>query len=520
MHHQLTDRFCGFKYTLSMPATAIKTRDPDQLLQIIDEQYQEIHWLREQNRLLKHHRFGSSSEHVSPDQVPLFELDIDQYKTCLDNSNNETTTISSHTRRKPKRLTLSKDLPRQRVPLDLNDDQKTCPCCDSGLTKITDEITEKVEYVPASLMVKEYARAKYACKACEGHIERAPMPPMLLPKSIFSASLLAYLIVSKFADALPLYRMERMFARLGFTLPRSTQCRGLLKVAILLKPVVGCMTDAIREGPCIATDDTILPLQNDIKDRKRVIDARLWIYSGGPPDKPPLHVFEFSRSRALQHPHAFLAGYEGYLLADGYPGYTSLCKKEKIQHVACWAHARRKFVETVKSATKTHRAHEAIATIKALYKVENTVKALPMNERASYRQEHAKPILEEFGQWLEQTYQATPARSNLGKAVKYCLNFWPELNRYIEADYLCIDNNNSERHIRSIAIGRKNYMTTGSVRGGEAAAIFYSLVESCRSYKINVLHYMTDVLERLPACKTREDYQALMPNRWAEKHGQ
>ena len=314
--------------------------------------------------------------------------------------------------------------------------------------------------------------------------------------------------------------MERMFERLGFTLPRSTQCRGLLKVAVLLKPIVQYMIQEIRSGPCIATDDTILPLQNDIPGRKRVIDARLWIYSGGPPDKPPLHVFEFSRSRSQRYPHAFLAGYEGYLLADGYPGYTSLCKKEKIKHSACWAHARRKFVETVKSATKTHRAHEAIATIKELYRVEDTVKTLPMDERAAYRKEHAKPILKEFGQWLENTYQAAPARSNLGKAVKYCLNFWPELNRYVEADYLRIDNNNSERHIRSVAIGRKNFLFTGSVRGGEAAAIFYSLVESCRSYHINVLHYMTDVLERLPVCKTAQDYQALMPNRWAEKHSQ
>ena len=177
-------------------------------------------------------------------------------------------------------------------------------------------------------------------------------------------------------------------------------------------------------------------------------------------------------------------------------------------------------METVKSASKTHRAHEAIATIKSLYKVEDTVKTLPMSERSAYRKEHAKSILEEFGEWLNAVYRATPARSNLGKAVKYSLNFWPELNRYVDADYLSIDNNNAERHIRSIAIGRKNFLFTGSQRGGEAAAVFYSLVESCRSYKINVLHYMTDVLEQLPSCKATEDYQALMPNRWAEKHSQ
>jgi len=240
-----------------MLSEEIQTRDPDDLLKIIDEQDQEITWLREQNRLLTHYRFGSKSEDVSPDQVPLFPLDTDQYKQCLEHDGNQPTTVQSHKRRKPKRLTLSKNLPRTRIPLDLEDTEKTCPCCESQLTKITDEITEKVEYVPASLLVKEFARAKYACKVCEGHIVRAPMPPVLLPKSIFTASLLAYLIVSKFADSLPLYRMERMFQRLGFTLPRSTQCRGLLKVAVLLKPIIQCMIQEIRSGPSIATDDTI-----------------------------------------------------------------------------------------------------------------------------------------------------------------------------------------------------------------------------------------------------------------------
>jgi len=254
-----------------------------------------------------HRSFDGLAILAQPDQVPLFPLDTDHYQQCLTHAENLPTTVHSHKRRKPKRLTLSTDLPRTRVSLYLDDKEKTCPCCESPLTKITDEITEKVEYVPASLMVNEFARAKYACKACEGHIVRAPMPSLLLPKSIFTPSLLAYLIVSKFADSFPLYRMERMFRRLGFTLPRSTQCRGLLKVAILLKPIVQCMIQAIRSGPCIATDDTILPLKNDIPDRRSVIDARLWIYSGGPPDKPPLHVFEFSRSRSQQYPHRFLA---------------------------------------------------------------------------------------------------------------------------------------------------------------------------------------------------------------------
>ena len=495
----------------------VKSRDPDVLLQIIVEQDHEIAYLQEQLKLLRHHRFGASSDKVSPDQVPLFPLDETEYATCLEESSNQPIEIKPHQRKKPKRLSLSKDLPRQRIELDLQDDEKHCPCCQAELTKITDDITEKVEYQPARLTVKEYARAKYACKACDGHIQRAALPPMILPKSIFSASLLAYLIVSKFADSLPLYRQERMFERLGFTLPRSTQCRGLLKTAEQLKPIIACMVDTIRAGPCIATDDTILPLQNDIDGRGRVIDARLWIYAGGPPDKPPLYVFEFTRSRSQTGPQAFLSGYKGYLLADGYPGYNIVFRENEVQHVACMAHCRRKFVETVKSATKTHRAHEAIAFIKQLYHIEAQVKTLPYEQRAAYRQIHAVPILDRFEHWLQQTHQGVTDRSNLGKAVKYTLNLWPALTRYTQENYLSIDNNDAERHIRSVALGRKNFLFVGSERGGEAAAIYYSLVESCRSYNINVLHYFMDVLERLPLCQTREQYQALTPDRWQSR---
>lgn len=382
------------------------------------------------------------------------------------------------------------------------------------MTKIGEDITKKVEFIPATLKVKEYARAKYACKHCQGHIKRADLPPMIMSKSVLSASILAYIIVSKFVDHLPLHRIERQFERLGCYLPRSMQCRGLLTIADKLAILVKLMSDDIRAGPVIATDDTVMPLQNDIPGRGRTIQGRLWVYRGGPPGEPPLIVFRFTRTRSQSEPLDFFKEYKGYLLGDGYPGYQLLFKSGEIKHVACNVRARRKFVEVVRSMKKAHRAHEAIAMYKQLYKIEKVVKTLPMNERSAYRQEHAVPILKQMEAWLLYQQSAVLPKSNLGKAVNYCLNLWPALKRYVESDFLNPDNNEVERIVRSAALGRKNFLFAGSERGGEAIATFYSLVESAKAHNLNVLHYLTDILERLPCCKTSEDFLALTPNRW------
>jgi transposase len=498
-----------------MISTEIQTRDPDQLLVIIDEQDQEIEQLKEALRLLRHNRFGASQESFNALQVPLFPIDEGEYKACLEQADNDKTVVPAHQRRKPKnRVTLADHLPRERVEVDLSEEEKTCPCCQAEMTKIGEDITKTIEFVPATLFVKEYARAKYACKHCEGHIQRADIPPMILPKSLLSASILAYIIVSKFVDHLPLHRIERQFERLGCYLPRGLQCRGLLKVAEQLAILIQIMSDDIRAGPVIATDDTIMPLQNDIPGRKRTIQGRLWVYRGGPPGVPPLIVFRFTRTRSQSEPLDFFKGYKGYLMSDGYPGYQLLFKNSEIKHVACNVHSRRKFVEVVRSTKKVHRAHDAIAMYKQLYKVENVVKILPMNERSAYRQEHAVPILKQMEAWLLDQQSAVLPKSKLGNAINYCLNLWPALTRYVEADYLKPDNNEVERIVRSAALGRKNYLFAGSERGGEAIATFYSLVESAKAHNLNVLHYLTDVLERLPYCKATEDYLALTPNRW------
>lgn len=232
------------------------------------------------------------------------------------------------------------------------------------------------------------------------------MPPQLIPKSFASASLLAYLIVSKYVDHLPLYRIEKQFSRLGIHLPRSTMCDWLMAVAKKLHPVVEAMRETVLCGPRIWTDDTIIPQQNDDPLRKTTKQARLWVYIGGPLKDPPLVVYGYPRTRSQTGPHAFLKHYEGFLQTDAYGGYQGLYESGTIKEVACWAHCRRKFYEASIATKGENRAHYALLQIHRIYQVEWECKDLPGDQRKAYRIERAKPVLDEFKQWADQQIDA------------------------------------------------------------------------------------------------------------------
>jgi transposase len=496
-----------------MQVSASITDDPDKLKTIISEQQKEINLLRAQLQLLRHQRFGATSEKISPDQLPLFSTDPEDYKNALEKESIDIE-VRSHKRKPKRRLGFADNLPVERVELDLPEEEKTCSCCNTPLTKIGEESTKQVEYVPASVKVKDYIRFKYACKHCEGTVKRAALPPQLIPKSFATASLIAYLIVSKYVDHLPLYRIEKQFERLGIYLPRSTMCDWLMAVAVKLFPLIEAMQKIILNGPRIWTDDTIIPLQNDDPLRKTVKQARLWVYIGGPLKDPPLVVYDYTRTRSQQGPHAFLEGYEGFLQADAYSGYQGLYESGNIIEVACMAHCRRKFYEAAIATQGNSRAHYALMQIRKIYQVEWACKDMQDAQRKAYRMEYAKPILDNFKVWAENQVDAVLPKSPLGKALFYMLNHWSALNRYLDEGFLKPDNNKAEQHIRPIALGRKNYLFVGSDRGGNAAATYYSLVETCKNYNINPLVYFMDVLTRLPDCKTEEDVQQLIPSNW------
>ncbi|MDH5217202.1 MAG: IS66 family transposase, partial [Gammaproteobacteria bacterium] len=284
-----------------------------------------------------------------------------------------------------------------------------------------------------------------------------------------------------------------------------------------LQPLIAILNQKILSSSRIWTDDTILPLQNDDPKRNKIIQARLWVYIGGPRKDPPLVVYDYSKTRSSKWPIEKLKDYRGYKHADGFPGYKALHKNDNVKFVACWAHARRKFHEASLVTQNPGKAQTMLDYIRLLYKVETDCKHMSNKNRKQYRKMHAKPILKHIKAWAEIQVNSVLPKSQLGKALQYLLNHWHGLIRYLDAGHLLPDNNTAEQHIRPVALGRKNYLFVGSDRGGHAAAMFYSLMATCKIYGINPYEYLVDVLTRLPECETGEDYEKLVPGKWTKK---
>lgn len=491
--------------------TAGSSSSIDELHHCIHGLREEIRVLKEQLRLALRRQFGSSSEAFCADQLSLLELDdVDVVITESKEPNDTPSPRKPRTTRQA--VIISKDTPVERIEVDLDESAKTCDCCGGTLHRIGEDCSYQVEIIPAQTKVIETARPKYGCRGCETGIKQALLPPQPIPKSMASASLLAYLIVSKYVDHIPLNRLEQILKRHGIILPRSTQCDWLMACASLLKPLVALMRSDLLKAPQIFTDDTILPLQNDQASRNRLIQARLWVYATQSRTGPPMVLYDFTRTRGKSGPHTFLQGYRGYVQADAYGGYDGLYAAG-AKEVACMAHCRRYFFEASESEVTHGPAHHVLMQIGELYRLERTIKYHRPKQRKKQRRLHAKPVLKRLHRWLLAQRVKHLPKGKFAKAVNYALNHWSALTRYCEAGYLEIDNNYSEREMRPIALGRKNYLFTGSERGGEAAAIFYSLVESAKANGLNLHSYLTAVIKRIPAAKTHE-LDTLLPYCW------
>ncbi len=479
-------------------SSSVLTTDVPQLHTMVNELQSQVDYLKEQLQLAIRGQFGSKADVVNLDQMPLFEGEDTELVT-MDSARDAGKSSSSSTKEKgTQTLRILKELPTVREDIELPEDQRHCECCGHELRDIGSDVQVQIEYQPATLTRKAIHRHKYACKHCKGGIERVPPKAVPIPKSWASASLLAYLIVSKYADHLPLYRIDKRLERLGLVLPRKTQGDWLLKSGELLSSLVKIMmADVLKRGH-VYTDDTILPLQNDDPSRKRTLQSRIWVYRTDDQHGPPIVTYDFSRSRSKEAPANMLGSFRGYLQADAYTGYDHLYLNGDIKEVACWAHTRRKFVEAA-SLTKTPtRAHSAVQRINALYRLERQWKALSEEERKQQRKDKSQPLLDELHEWLENQANAVLPKSALGKAFSYTLKNWDALYRYSTTGHLNIDNNWAEQSMRPIALGRKNYLFVGSETAGHNAAILYSLVETCKANKINPLSYLTYVLEELP----------------------
>jgi transposase len=408
------------------------------------------------------------------------------------------------------------DLPREREVLDLTEAEKTCPCCGEGRVRIGADVSERLDYRPACLFVRVLERPTYVCRHCEQkgdniQATQRPLPPEPIPRSAVGAGLLAHVLVSKWWDHLPLYRLEGILARLGWEVSRSTLCDQTMRCAELLTPLYDCMCRRVRASFALHADDTPIVLLNPRRT------AYAWVYVGDQTN--PYTVFDLSAGRSQEFPEKFLAGYRSFLHADAYAGYNPLYAA-CATHVGCWAHARRGFFEAKDSDPA--RAHEALARIRLLYAVEAEAKAqgLVGTDLAVYRREHAGPVLHSFADWLAQEVPRVLPKSKIGEAIGYAANQWPTLVRYVQDGRLTIDNAPAEQAIRPLAVGRRNWLQIAGDGGLQSAAVLLSVAASVKRHGVNPWAYVRNALMESAARKPDADLGDLLPDVWAKSRGE
>ena len=461
---------------------------------------------------LRRMHFGASSEQLSG------QADLFGEKLALPVPPEAIETITYERARSKGRPKLPADLPRTRIDYDLSQEEKSEF---ERLTKIGEEVSETLDFTAAKLSVIEHVRAKYRCeKEGASTIRVAAAEPSPIAKSNASAGLLAHVLVSKYADGLPLNRQERILKRHGLEISRATLCDWALKSTELLERLLDLLKGHVLRSPVIFGDDTTIDLI--LGGRGAAFTARLWAYvsagavrdaQGTWHEYPQAAYFEFTQTREGIHPTRFLAGYTGYLQADDYAGYHATFRTGRVIHVACWAHARRGFFDIAKTQKEPGLAAEALAFIGRIYEIERRAKERPPDERLAMRQAQTVPLLSQFKLWLEGHYRMLLPKGPLGQAVHYALSNWQALTRFTENGILAPDSNLVERTIRPIAIGRKAWLFTASARGGRAAAAAFSLIETCKLNGVEPFAYLKDVLGRINSHRLDRLHE-LLPFNW------
>lgn len=459
--------------------------------------------------------FGRSSERMDPAQLRIaFGSLVDEaVRAVLDPPPADTEATATKERKKreeaPRGAAAHESVERVRETREPDADERTCLGCSEPLRRIGEDVTSSLEWIPGRFVVREIARGKWACRCGEGSVVTAPLPKRPIEKSIASASFLSHLVVGKYQDHLPVARQVAIFERSGVTLSESTLSDWLHATAQMLRPIRDVVREQILAGDIVRIDDTRLEMQRNSKSlpKKRCF---LWEYR----DDSGATVFDFTLTRSGDEPQRFLTGFKGFVQSDGYAAHNQLFAKDRCRRrVGCWAHVRRGFVKALESAPV--EASLAVALIGRLYDVERDARERQLGpaERARLRRERCPRVLDMLRNFLDEWAVTALPRSALGEAVGYALSQWPTLKVYLDDGRLEVDNNDVESAIRGIALGRKNHLFVGSERGGHDAAIFYSVIESCRAADVEPSAYLNDVIDRITADRTT-DPRSLTPQAW------
>jgi transposase len=480
-------------------------------------QLQEKHAeLAETLALFRRYLFGPRRERLrdDPGQGHLFDLHDTAFapETAASTAPDTASPVQRPKAAGTKRRTSLDHLPHIRIEHDLPEDEKICSCCGGAKQRIGEDLSRELEFVPAKLEVKVHVLPKYACPKCRDGVASPPVPPKPVPGGIAGPGLVAYVLVSKFADHLTLYRLEDILTRHGVYLSRSTLCDWVRNAAWLLEPLAELQKTLVLRSEVIWTDDTYVNALGGEKPGST--KARFWVYLSA--SAAPYSVYDFTMSRSRDGPATFLADYHGFLQADAYGGYDGifLGSNGTIVEVACWAHARRKFYDARSNAPR--ESNQVLEWIRQLYDIEDRSRDMTPAERQALRQRESVPILDRIEAYLDELSPRILPKSALGKAITYARNQRAALRVYASDGRLTIDNNVSERTLRIQAIGRKNWEFLGSVEAGPRAAVLFTILAGAKRHRLEPWAYLRDVLLRLSAGET--DLEALLPDRWGASH--
>lgn len=448
--------------------------------------------------------YGRRSEQLGPAQRQLFEESLEEDIVAIQTELETLKESPSAPRRQPKRLPLPEHLPR----VEVRHEPASCACtqCGNALTPMGEDVTEQLDCKPAEFFVRRHIYPKYACRTCET-VTTAPSEASVIERGRPAPGLLAHVLISKYADHLPLYRQQQIYQRSGVELARSTLADWTGATGVALLPLVSAMKAELLQRSVIHADETPVALLDPGAGKT----ARAYLFAYCATDGPPITIFDFCTSRSGEHAKRFLGAFRGHLVVDDYSGYKALFA-QGITEVGCWAHIRRLFFE-LHAANASAHAEPALRQIAELYRIEAEIQCLDPPERLARRQRDARAVLDVFERWIDQVSANVSPNSGLAKALAHTRKRWPALVRYVDDAALPIDNNPVERSIRPIAVGRKNWLFAGSKSAGERAAAIMSLIATARQNGHEPYAYLKDVLTRLPTHPDRRIVE-LLPHRW------
>lgn len=479
--------------------------------QLIREQQRYIELMEEQLRLATIRKYAASSE-KTPWQGSLFdEAELEVALEELSEQLPDEEPVEKP--KKNRKRGFSGNLPRQQIYLYLPEEDK------AGATRtFFSKVKEELDFVPAQVKVLEYWQEK-AVFVEEGQemMVAAPRPVHPLGKCFASLSLLTHIVVSKYADGLPLYRLEQQFKRYGTDLDRTNMANWIIRLDEVFRPLMNLIREAQREGDYLQADETRLQVLKE-PGKPATSDKWMWVIRGGPPDRPAV-IFEYDASRSGEVPVRLLEGFQGILQADGYSGYNQVCQDQGITRIGCWDHTRRKFVEAVKVSKpkrktkkkQTSKAEQAVTTIRRLYAIEQGIKQQTDDKKKKVRQEKSLPVLQEFKAWLEKNVSRVLKGSQTHTAITYTLNQWEYLTGYCDDGKLHISNAWVENAIRPFAVGRRAWLFADTPHGARASATCYSLIETAKVNGLDPYAYIRHVLANIGEADTLERVEALLP---------